>query len=150
MVIRRRTTKVRSGGSRGRIFITLIGVLFIGWGVLSMGLGLFGAKGDAVITHIRRQGGERNEVIRGRYTYAVAYSFDLPDGRRIDGTTTKIGDSVYLKATGTSRRPVRYYSFLPQINALEEDTGLKTGPVVLVAVGALLIALMREKRAGRR
>lgn len=147
----RRTSKTAKNSSqrRGRIFISLIGLMFIGWGVLSVGLGLFGAQGKAVITHIRREGGERNETIRGRYTYAVAYAFDLPDGTRIEGTTKKISGAVFLKATGTTVRPVRYYPFFPSINALEEDTGLRTGPIVLVAVGALLIWLMRRDGAGR-
>jgi len=147
----RRVNAMKSGGGQrlGRIFIVLIGLMFIGWGVLSVGLGVFGERGDAVITHIRREGGERNETIRGRYTYAVAYAFELPDGRRIEGTTKKIGGAVYLKATGTTRKPVRYYGFFPHINALEEDTGLKPGPLIIVFVGGLLIWLMQKSKKRR-
>ncbi|WP_448871604.1 hypothetical protein [Desulfobulbus propionicus] len=132
------------GPLAGRMLISLIGLMFLVWGILSVGLGLFGAKAEAVLTYIRREGGERNEVIRGRYTYAVAYAFVLPDGRRIEGTTKKIGGAVYLKATGTAIRPVRYYAFFPALNALEEDTGLKGGPIIFVVVGGLLLWLMRS------
>ena len=135
--------KSRANSRAGRFFIIAIGLLFVTWGLLSVGLGLFGERDMAVITHIRREGGERNEVIRGRYTYAVAYAFTLPDGRRIEGTSKIIGGAVFLKATGTSRRPVRYYRFFPSINALESDTGLRTGPLAIAFVGCLLIWLMR-------
>ncbi|MDD2467802.1 MAG: hypothetical protein PHI97_27810 [Desulfobulbus sp.] len=149
MARRQRKNKPNGGQRVGRIFILLIGLLFISWGLLSVGLGLFGERGEAVITHIRREGGERNETIRGRYTYVVAYAFTLPDGRRVVGSTKKIGGAVYLKATGTSRKPVRYYDFFPYINALEEDTGLRTGPLVIFFVGGLLIWFM-QRAGGRR
>ncbi|MGD9949895.1 MAG: hypothetical protein AB7U29_15655 [Desulfobulbus sp.] len=150
MAARRGNKAARSTGSRaGRIFISLIGLIFVLWALLSVGLGLFGDHGDAVITHIRREGGERNETIRGRYTYVLAYAFILPDGRRIEASTKKIGGAIYLKATGTSRKPVRYYAFFPYINALDEDTGLRAGPLVILFVGGLLIWFM-QKSGGRR
>ncbi|MGE4560293.1 MAG: hypothetical protein AB7E77_08830 [Desulfobulbus sp.] len=145
---RRKAHAVR-GPRWGRVFIVLIGLLFIGWGLLSVGLGLFGERGEAVITHIRREGGERDETIRGRYTYALTYAFTLPDGRRIEGTTKKIGGAVYFKATGAAGKPVRYFAFFPSVNALEEDTGLRAGPAVIVLVGGLLIWLMRKSGKGK-
>lgn len=48
-----------------RLFITLLGVAFILWGLTDIMLGFFGKSAIAVITNIRREGGERNETIRG-------------------------------------------------------------------------------------
>ncbi len=133
-----------------RIGISLLGIMFIFWGLITVALGIVGEKGVAVITHIRREGGERNEAIRGRYTYCIAYRFSLPDGRRIEGWTKQIGDSVFLKATGKSIRPVRYFAAFPHINALEKDTQSYWGQAVIVGIGAFLIWVMNSKRTRKK
>lgn len=99
-----------------RILITLLGIALIIYGVGMAMLGFVGTRATAVITSIRRQGGERDEAVPGRYTYSIGYRFALPDGRIVDGSTTRIGDSVYVKATGTSTAPVRYFAFFPYFN----------------------------------
>ena len=63
-----------------RIFITLLGIGFLAWGISTILLGLIGESETAVITNIRREQGERNEVIRVRYTYNISYTFTLPNG----------------------------------------------------------------------
>ena len=133
-----------------RIGISLLGLAFILWGFVSMALGLVGEKGVAVITHIRREGGERNEAIRGRYTYCIAYSFFLPDGRRMDGSTKRIGDSVYLKADGKTTAPVRYFASLPSLNSLEKDARPNPGHAVIIGTGAFLVWVINSKKLGKR
>lgn len=127
------------------IFITLLGIALILWGIGTFTLGIVGERGMAAITSVRRQGGERADGRSGRYTYAISYTFNLPDGTSIDGFTTKIGDSVYLKVTEPKyTRPVRYLKSIPRLNALEEDTNPNLGQLVLVVAGGFLVYAMNR------
>ena len=129
-----------------RIFITLLGAALILWGAGKIALGIIGEPETATITHIRREGGERNDIKPGQYTYNISYTFALPDGKEINGFTKKIGDSVYLKADGTSNVRVRYFSAFPYINAMERDAGLGAGQLVLIFTGITLIFLINMKK----
>ena len=131
-----------------RIFITLLGAALILWGAGKIALGIIGEPETATITHIRREGGERNDIKPGQYTYNISYTFALPDGKEINGFTKKIGDSVYLKADGTSNVRVRDFSAFPYINAMERDAGLGAGQGVLMIVGGFLIFFMNRKKRG--
>lgn len=138
---------VRQGGSNVimRIFITLLGITLILWGIGTFTLGIIGEQGMAAITSVRRQGGERADGRPGRYTYAISYTFNLPNGTSVDGFTTKIGDSVYLKVTDPRyTRPVRYLKSIPRLNALEEDTTPNLGQLVLVVAGGFLVYAMNK------
>jgi len=139
------TKQYTKANNIGRHIILLFGLLCIAWGLLSASLLIFGQKSEAVITHIRREGGERDETIRGRYTYVVSYVFVLADGRRMVGSTRKISGAVYLKATQNTSAPVLYYAFFPQINTLEEKSTLRGTPLWLVVVGGMMIWLVRKK-----
>jgi len=142
--------KAKSGSDKvlPRIFISLLGAGFILWGTSTIALGILGQRTTAVITNIRREQGERNEAIRGRYTYIISYRFTIPEGKTIDGYTRKIGDSVFLKADGKSVRAVRYFRKLPFINALEEEARSPAGPLIIIAVGFFLIYIINKgKRA---
>lgn len=86
-----------------RIFITLLGAALILWAVGGLALGLFGERAAAVVTDIRREGGERAEAVPNRYTYNISYTFAPPDGREVHGAAKKIGDAVYLRADGTGK-----------------------------------------------
>ena len=89
----------------------LIAVLMIALGLLRISLGFIGEKDTAVITGIRRQGGERGEAVPNRYTYVVSYTFTLPGGEKIDGFTYNIGNAVYIKVSDSNIRmtPIRYF-----------------------------------------
>lgn len=128
-----------------RLLISLLGVAFIVWGLTDIMLGLFGESTTAVITHIRREGGERNETIRGRYTYITSYSFTLPNGKNMSSSTRSIGNSVFLKADGKSKVIVKYFSFFPLINAIEKDTKLGAGQLILIAIGGFLIFIINRR-----
>ncbi len=127
-----------------RVLVTLLGLGLIFMGASQAILGFVGKSASAVITDIRREGGERTDGKPGRYTYNISYSFILPDGKEINGFTKKIGDSVYLKADGTSTVRVRYFTAFPYINAMERDTGLGAGQVVLMIAGGFLIFFINK------
>jgi len=112
---------------------------------MTIALGLVGDTSLAAITSIRRQGGERTDGRPGRYTYAIGYVFKLPDGTLVNGHTTQIRDSVYIKVSSPEfNTPVKYFRALPQINALEEDTRPNIGHLVLLAAGALIIYAVNQ------
>jgi len=139
-------TKPKSSKLPTRIFITLLGFAFIVWGLATISLGFIGDDGTAVITDIRREGGERNEVKRGRYTYNISYTFTLPNGKSVNGFTKTVGNAIYLKVDGKSKAAVKYFSFFPYINALEQDTKPGFGQLILVAVGCFLIFTMNRRK----
>jgi hypothetical protein len=129
-----------------RIFISLLGFALILYNIGSPVLGVIGERDTAIITSVRRQGGERNEVLPGRYTYSIGYTFTLPDGRQVDGSATWIGNAIYIKADSTSTIPVRYFKALPIINVPEKDTELSIGQALGVGLGVFLIYAMRQKK----
>lgn len=129
-----------------RLLISLLGLLLVLWGVSTITLRFAGESATAVITGIHRQGGERTDGKPGRYTYSIGYTFILPDGRRVNGSTTKIGGAVYIKANGTSTLPVRYFKAVPFINTPEEKTRPSFGQPVLIIAGAFLIFVMNRPK----
>jgi len=138
--------KPKSSNLLARISITMLGFAFIIWGLATISLGFVGDDGTAVITDIRREGGERNEIKRGTYTYNISYTFTLPNGKSVNGFTKKVDNAIYLKADGKSNAAVKYFSFFPYINALEQDTKPGFGQLILVAVGCFLIFIMNRRK----
>ncbi len=129
-----------------RILITVLGIALFLMGTSQIILGYAGKSTTAVITNVRREGGERADGKPGRYTYNISYSFKLPNGKVINGFTKKIGNSVYLKADGTSTTRIRYFSFFPYINDMEQNTSLGLGQLVLILAGGFIIFFMNPKR----
>ncbi len=125
-----------------RILITLLGTALILWGAGKIALCIVGEPETAVVTHIRREGGERTDIKPGRYTYNISYTFTLPDGKEINGFTKQIWDGVYRKADGTSTVQIRYLPGFPFFSALESDVGMGAGPLVLTIAGVILVFLM--------
>jgi hypothetical protein len=118
------------------VIITLLGAGFILQPVVSLALGQVGERGTAVVTHIRRELGERNETTPNKFTYILAYTFKTPDGRTVTDSTRRIGGPVYLKATGRQTVPVRYLKAFPTMNTLEEDARLSWDKAASLAAGA--------------
>ena len=127
-----------------RVLITLLGVALILQAVVSSALGIIGERGAAVVTHIRRELGERNETIPNRYTYMISYTFTTPDGQVVNDSTRHIGGAIYVKASGKQQVPVRYLRSFPIVNALEQDTGLSWGKFALLSIGVFLILVMNR------
>lgn len=128
-----------------RILITLLGVALILMAASEALLGYAGESVTAVLTSIRRVGGERPEAIPGRYSYDISYTFNLPNGKEISGSTKKVGDSVFLKTDGSSTVQVRYLTICPHINTLEGYAAFGWSQVVLILVGVFLIYFMNSK-----
>lgn len=101
-----------------RILISVLGLALIMMALGSLILGLLGERATAVVTDIRREGGEMADVKPGRYTYNIGYTFTLPSGVKINGYSKKIGDAVYIKADGKAKVTVRYLKAAPLINTL--------------------------------
>mgnify|MGYP001290607789 CR=1 FL=1 len=129
-----------------RILISLLGAAFILWGAMSVALDVFGEQATAVVTHIRREGGERAEVMPNRYTYNISYTFTVSDGKEVDGFTKKIGGAAYIKADGTGKIAVRYFKAIPHINAPEENIPFSLKQPVLTAAGVFLIVQINRRR----
>jgi len=132
------------------IFLTVLGLMLILWSAGLPLLGLIGEKDIALITHVRKQGGERNEAIPNRYTYVISYEFKLPDESIKDGFTYKIGD--YTRIYGlpsTNTVPIRYLKTFPQINALEVDTIPSLEKLIVFGVGFFL-AFKRGSKPNRK
>ncbi len=131
-----------------RVLLSLLGVALILLGGSQIALGYLGESATAVLTSVRREGGERDESVAGRYTYSIGYTFSTTDGKRIDGHSRKIGGAVFLRADGISTVRVRYFRAFPYYSVMESDAGLGLGQLALIVVGGVLIYLMngREKR----
>lgn len=140
--------KLNVNKKSGSTFVIFIAIMFILFGLARIWLGFIGEKDMALITNIRRQGGERNDTIPNRYTYSISYSFTLPDGAKIHGSTYKIGNSVYVKVSGSniSMTPVRYVKALPHINALDSETGLNMGNIIIIGAGIIVIKFIRPRK----
>lgn len=130
--------------------IVIIGVALVlyavGWPIL----GVAGARATGSITHVRRQGGERNETVAGRYTWIVAYRFTAEDGRAYHGSTQRVGGYG-----GPDNRPsgaIRYLPQFPHVNAPQEDTRLSvvTGILLFAGVAMVFPGFWRRKKAKKR
>ena len=129
-----------------RILISFLGAAFILWGAISVALGVFGEQTTAVVTHIRREGGERADVKPGQYTYNISYTFTLPDGRKVNGFTKKIGDAIYIKTDGTATTQIRYFQGFPYFNAMAKDTGLGVESLVLILAGGIVLTFINRSK----
>lgn len=134
-------------GLFSRILISLLGASFILWGAMNAALDVFGEQTTAVITHVRREGGERADVMPNRYTYNISYAFTLPNGKQIHGFTKRIGDGVYLKADGAGRIDVRYFSAMPYINAPEANPSFSCNSLILSGTGIFLMVQRNRRKS---
>ncbi|MEL7649155.1 MAG: hypothetical protein AAGU76_13740 [Sedimentibacter sp.] len=128
----------------GRIIVSLIGASLIMYSVSTILLGIIGESSSAAITNVRREAGELNSSRSGYYMYNISYSFTLPNGETVEGYDRKFSDGAYVKKLGTIVI-VRYLEKFPQINAVEEDTQLNLGKMVLVSAGLCLIFIINKK-----
>lgn len=137
--------KLDSGNIFKRVFISILGIGLILWALGDVALGIFGERGMAVITNIRRQGGERGEGIPERYTYVISYKFELQNGKEIDGFIYKIGDAIYFKASKNSKTHVRYFKQIPAINTLESETKPSIDKFLLIILGGFIIYIANKQ-----
>lgn len=126
-----------------RIFISIIGIMLILYGIVWSMLGILGEKSSGLITDVRREMGELNTPKSGSYVYNISYSFELPDGSLVHGVVKEISDGVYIKHPNT-HVAVRYLKFFPHINTLEQAAGFDIGKVVMILLGIFLMVIVNK------
>lgn len=131
-----------------RIFLALMGLLFIVYGLMIPVLNMAGSKTIGNITDIRREGGERNEMIPNRYTWAVTYEFDIPGGKEYSGNTKVIGSAM---SSGVSKGPVTvmYLKPFPYLNAIDGSNFFPLERIIILAVGILFAFLLFRKKRNK-
>ena len=83
----------------------------------------------------RRYGGERpGAVNENRYTWYVDYTFTADSGLTYEGHLTKLGSATNVSV----ENKVRYFSFAPFINTLEDTAGPNLGQLVMFCSGCVL------------
>ncbi|PLY16999.1 MAG: hypothetical protein C0631_00225 [Sedimenticola sp.] len=134
-----------------RIFLTLLGLLLMAWGLGIPLLGLIGETADATVTHARRQGGERDEALPNRYNYVVSYRFTLANEETVEGFTHVVGSPFSLPAGyGGKEFKVRYLAAFPALNTPAQQASLNLEHVIVAAVGYLLAFGLWRKKAKRK
>lgn len=118
----------------------VLGLILTGYAILIPMLQIVGTRTTGIITDVRRQGGERNEMTRNLYNYGVGFYFVLPDGKKIEGGSTIVGKSY---SAGISKGPVSifYLKLFPRIHQLEKYTQFSIGNLILIITGILLISI---------
>jgi hypothetical protein len=138
-------------GLIGRIGVAALGLILLLWGIGVPLVALTGAEVEGRITHVRRQLGERNEVIPNRYAFAITYEFRLPDGTLRTGTSQRIGDFFSPGRLGVgSPVSIRYASFAPGLSVMDWRLGSLIENILAAAVGAALLWLQFKKGDRRR
>ena len=128
-----------------KAFLLFMGMTLASYAVVAPTLGFFGAKATAFITDIRRCHGERNEAVRNRYDYSVGFYFKLPNGERVEGGTSVVGNAY---SAGIAKGPatVCYFPAFPRIHVLEREAGLSWDKPILLAVGIALVGIALKKQ----
>lgn len=125
-----------------RIILYALGILLMMWGIGAPLVALTGAETEGRITHVRRQLGDRNEVIPNRYAFAITYEFRLPDGMLRTGTSQRIGDFFSPGRLGVgSPVTIRYAPFAPGLSVMDWRLGSLIENILAAVVGAGLLWL---------
>lgn len=122
-----------------RVLLFILGIGFVVWGAAVAGLAFFGTETSAVITSIRREGGQHPGSIPNRYTYNVHYSFTTTSGTVKSGFSKKVGSAFYSNSGGKSSTTIVYYPALPFVNALKSDVDTPYRQLMYIAAGCLLM-----------
>jgi len=131
-----------------RTFLVLVGLLLATYAVLAPTLKIVGVRTTGTITEVRRQHGERNEATPNRYEYGVGYHFALPDGRKVHGVATIVGNA-HSAGLPKGPAPVRYLAAWPRINMLERETEFNIGHLIIGGVGILMMVLGFKRAKGQ-
>lgn len=132
-------------GRGGRILMAVVGILFLGYGMMLAALFFFGTTVEARLTSYRQEMGERNEVIPNRYTYHFGYSFTV-HGRDYSGTGQRVAGPVHLKPGPDATITVKYLPCCPFISSDTEDG--KEGHRILVMLGIAFLLFWFARKMG--
>lgn len=130
-----------------KVILIIIGIGLSLYGMMMPLLSVLGERTSGTITVVRREGGERDEATPNRYSYSVGYEFLLDDGTVISGNTKVIGNA-YNAGISRGQTSIRYLKIFPYLNALESDTALSVGHVILLAVGIFIVVINLRSRPG--
>ncbi len=145
----KRDTRRRKPAFRraARALLSALGILLMIWGIGVPLVALTGAEAQGRITYVRRQLGDRNEVIPNRYAFAITYEFRLPDGALRTGTTQRIGDFFSPGRLGVgSPVTIRYAPFAPGLSVMDWSLGSLVENILAAAVGAALLRLQLKRQ----
>lgn len=138
-------------GLSGRVFLGVLGLLLLAWGLGMPLVAWRGAEAPGTITHVRRQLGDRGEAIPNRYFYTISYEFRLPDGSLAQGHTSRVGDYFsprYL--TQGSSVQVRYVPGFPFISEAQWHWAAVVEHAIVALVGAVLLRLALQRGTPRK
>ena len=125
-----------------RVIISAVGLALMIMALSNLLLFFVGSQATASIS-TRRYGGERQGAVNeNRYTWYVDYTFTADSGLTYEGHLTKLGSATNVSV----ENKVRYFSFAPFINTLEDTARPNLGQLVMFAAGAFCLVVMNSKR----
>ena len=124
----------------------LVGAAMVVWGGVLISLEYLGASAIPYEVSVRRQGGDRGDVQLNRYNWSIHYAFRTPAGESFAGNATAIGNDTAVKGPGR----IRYLPAFPYINAPADQTGLGVMPLVLIALGLVVVWALLGRRTSRK
>lgn len=133
--------KQKSGGNPlGRIFIALIGLLLLLFGLSQQLLLVIGESTTGTVTDVTIESDDDDPTER---YYNVGYRFSV-DGTSYNGHYTMSVGSGRAPSKGNSVK-VAYLSFMPSVNSRDDGMSLGVTGIIMMAFGALLIFLQFRK-----
>jgi hypothetical protein len=125
-----------------RIIISAVGLALMIMALSNLLLFIVGLHATACIS-TRRYGGERQGAVNeNRYTWYVDYTFTADSGLTYEGHLTKLGSATNVSV----ENKVRYFSFAPFINTLEDTARPNLGQLVMFAAGAFCLVVMNSRQ----
>lgn len=125
-----------------RVIISAIGLALMIMALSNLLLFFIGSQATASVS-TRRYGGERQGAVNeNRYTWYVDYTFTADSGLTYEGHLTKLGSATNVSV----ENKVRYFSFAPFINTLEDTARPNLGQLVMFAAGAFCLVVMNNKQ----
>ncbi|MHB1485547.1 MAG: hypothetical protein ACYCYI_12925 [Saccharofermentanales bacterium] len=132
-----------------KLFLIVFGLAFLIYGAMIPVLTVAGAKTVGNITTVRREGGERNESVPNRYSYAVGFEFKTTEGKLISGNTKVIGGP---QNAGISKGPatVMYFRKFPYLNALKESSAFPIERIIIFCLGILFMFMVFKRKTRKK
>lgn len=131
-----------------RCFLATLGALLLAWGLGLPLVAALGARTTGTVVEVRRQLGDRGEALPNRYGYTIHYQFRTPDGRVVDGHTSRVGDYFSPREVTQGRSvQVRYWPRYPVISVVQWHWAAALEHGIVACVGGVLWYLATRRRA---
>lgn len=141
-----------SGKPRIRILLAFLGASLLVWGLTLSALGFFGALSDAEVLEITPVLTSPANEFLARYNLELnklTYSFTTLDEVPVQSFCIRFKSSLSLQAFALRNPAVRYFEFLPELNAFKDQTGLSSRALVTSLIG-LIFLILSPRRKRRR